>query len=65
MTPDEIRRFHDDALSLRKLLIVARRDPALSPEEGKDYDALMQLCTGCLQLTDLLRDKLAEDERQR
>ena len=55
MTPEEIRSFADDALTLRTLLIVARRDLTLSPEE-RDYDALSILCTGCLVLTDTLRD---------
>lgn len=65
MTPDEIRRFHDDALSLRTLLVTVRRDPALSPEEVQDYDRLMQLCTACLRITDMLRDRLPEQDQQR
>jgi hypothetical protein len=58
MTPQEIRQFADDALTLRSLLIHARRDPSTTPDEREDYDALMRLCTGCLCLTDLLREKL-------
>ena len=60
MTPEDVRQFADDARTLRTLLIRARHDPALSPEECQDYEALMQLCTGCLVLTDLLRDTTQE-----
>lgn len=58
MTPKEIRQFADDALKLRKQLIVGRRDPTLSPDEHEDLDALMKLCTGCLVLTDMLSDRV-------
>jgi hypothetical protein len=57
MSPEDIRQFADDALALRTLLILARRDPGLTPEERHEYDALSQVCTGCLVLTDdMLRD---------
>ena len=58
MTPEEIQHFHDDALALRRLLVPARRDPTLSPDEVEEYDALSVLCTQCLVLTDEMRDRL-------
>jgi hypothetical protein len=58
MAHKEILELAADARELGNLLIIAREDPELSPDEREEYEVLLYLCAGCLCLARMLRDKL-------